>query len=83
MERAPSDLDCERVFQDLEGIKGVNKSHCCHVWCITPDKIALTAHLHIESGLHEEVLEQANIILKHRYGIHHSTIQISEDEDPA
>jgi cation diffusion facilitator family transporter len=83
MERAPLDLDCEKMFQDLEAINGVISSHCCHAWCISPSKISVTAHLYIESGMHEEVLQQAQIILKHRYGIHHSTLQVSDDEDLA
>lgn len=83
MERAPQDMDCEQMFKDLEGITGVIGVHCCHAWSIAQGKVALSSHIHVETGLQEDVLQQAQIILKHRYGIHHVTLQISDDEDLA
>jgi cation diffusion facilitator family transporter len=83
MERAPEDLDCERMYTDLEGITGVVGVHCCHAWSISQGKIAMSAHMHVDSGMQEDVLQHALIILKHRYGLYHVTLQISDDEDLA
>lgn len=84
MERAPPELQGNEIFNDLARIKGVIDVHCCHVWALGPGKIAMSAHLHIEEGdQHEDVLHNAQIIVKHKYGIIHSTLQISEDEDNA
>eukprot|EP00930_Biecheleria_cincta_P074445 TRINITY_DN61665_c0_g1_i1.p1 TRINITY_DN61665_c0_g1~~TRINITY_DN61665_c0_g1_i1.p1 ORF type:complete len:367 (+),score=49.01 TRINITY_DN61665_c0_g1_i1:53-1153(+) len=83
MERTPQEIKADQMFDELSRIKDVIDVHCCHVWMIAPEKIAMSAHLHIEDGCHEEVLHRAQIVLKHKYGIVHSTLQISEDEDLA
>lgn len=83
MERAPLELNSNDMFNDLARLKYVIDVHCCHVWMLAPGKIAMSAHLHIEDDHHEEVLHAAQIILKHKYGIIHSTLQVSEDEDLA
>lgn len=83
MERAPQELDAKALFEDLSKVKHVIDVHCCHVWALAPGKVALSAHLHIEDDQHEDVLHKAQILVKHKYGINHSTLQISEDEDLA
>lgn len=83
MEAAPEDLDFEQMFADLANITNVIDVHCCHAWALAPGKNAVSAHLHIADGAHEEVLHEAQVILRHRYGIHHMTLQISDDEDLA
>merc|ERR1712054_286896 len=83
MERAPAEVNVERLFQDISNLKGVIGVHCYHVWSLAPGKVAMSAHLHVEDDMHEEILHAAQIILKHKYGICHSTLQISEDEDLA
>lgn len=83
MERAPLELDVQGMFDELGRLKGVIDVHCCHCWVLAPGKVAMSAHLHIEEDKHEEVLHSAQILVKHRYGIVHSTLQVSEDEDLA
>jgi len=79
MERAPLELDVKGLFDDISKVKGVIDVHCYHVWALAPGKVAMSAHLHIEDDMHEEVLHAAQILVKHKYGIAHSTLQISED----
>eukprot|EP00421_Protoceratium_reticulatum_P040813 CAMPEP_0168436730 /NCGR_PEP_ID=MMETSP0228-20121227/41075_1 /TAXON_ID=133427 /ORGANISM="Protoceratium reticulatum, Strain CCCM 535 (=CCMP 1889)" /LENGTH=378 /DNA_ID=CAMNT_0008450933 /DNA_START=42 /DNA_END=1178 /DNA_ORIENTATION=- len=83
MERTPPELQSKGMFDELAQIKGVIDVHCCHAWMLAPQKIAMSAHLHIEEDKHEEVLHAAQILLRHKYGIVHSTLQISDDEDLA
>lgn len=83
LERTPPELESENMFGDLARIKGVIDVHCCHAWLLAPEKIAVSAHMHIEDERHEEVLHAAQILLRHKYGIIHSTLQVSEDEDLA
>lgn len=83
MQKAPDDLDCEKLFKDLQSIKDVLAVHCFHAWSISPGKIVVSAHLYINDRKHEDVLQKAQIILKHRYNIHHSTLQVSDDDDLA
>jgi zinc transporter 2/zinc transporter 4 len=84
MERTPDSVDAGAMFDDLANIASVIDVHCFHVWTIAPGKFSMTAHLHIEDDdVHEDVLTAAKILLKHKYGIAHSTLQISSDEDMA
>jgi len=83
LERTPPELESENMFGELARIKGVIDVHCCHAWLLAPEKIAVSAHMHIEDDRHEEVLHAAQILLRHKYGIIHSTLQVSEDEDLA
>jgi cation diffusion facilitator family transporter len=83
MEYAPPEVKSEEMYSELKRIKGVIDVHCFHVWMLAPGKIAMSAHFHIQDDLHEDVLHEAQIIVQHRYGIIHSTLQISEDEDLA
>jgi len=83
MERSPEEVDATALFEDLAKLKHVIGVHCCHVWALAPGKVAMSVHLHIEDETHEEVLHAAQIVVKHKYGIAHSTLQISEDEDLA
>ena len=48
MERAPPEMDTGELFNELARIKGVIDVHCCHVWMLGPEKIAMSAHMHIE-----------------------------------
>jgi len=83
MECAPPELPSDQIFEDLARVKGVIDVHCCHVWMLAPEKVSLSAHFHVEDGQHEEVLHAAQILLRHKYGLVHTTLQISDDEDLA
>jgi len=83
MERAPLELNATKMFEELGRIKGVIDTHCCHVWMLAPGKVAMSAHIHVEDDMHEDVLHAAQILVRHKYGIIHSTLQISDDDDLA
>lgn len=83
MEGTPESVDANAIFEDLGSISDVIDVHCFHIWTIGPEKVSLSAHLHIGDDVHEDVLHAAQILLKHKYGIAHSTLQISSDEDLA
>ena len=42
---APKNVEYEAVKEDLGKIDGVKQAHSLHIWSLTLDKIALTAHL--------------------------------------
>jgi len=81
MERSPASANSDAMFEDLSKITAVIDVHCFHIWTIGPGQLGMSAHLHIDDDMHEDVLHAAQILLKHKYGIAHSTLQISSDED--
>lgn len=81
MERAPRNIDCKSMQDELQKINGVQSVHCLHVWALAPGKICAAVHLRtVDSNLNNEVFDQAQIVLQHRYGIKHSALQVSDDD---
>lgn len=80
LQAAPDHVDLDALAGDLGAIEGVVDVHDLHVWTLTSEMDAASAHLMICSGteLHD-VLDQARELLDTRYRIHHATFQIEPD----
>ena len=78
MERVPRHLSYESVGQALAALPGVTGVHDLHVWHMTADRVAVSAHMTIDGGEQWLVtLAAAQRVLAQRYGIHHVTLQPS------
>lgn len=77
VEAAPPHLDVDAVRNDLMALKGVESVHDLHVWTLTSEMDMASAHLVVaeESDLHA-VLDRARDMLRVKYRIDHSTLQI-------
>jgi cobalt-zinc-cadmium efflux system protein len=76
MERVPSHLDYAAIGRALSGLPGVTSVHDLHVWHLSGDTVALSAHVAIADGDRWlEVLAAAQRLLAERYGIQHVTLQ--------
>ncbi|WP_394235093.1 cation diffusion facilitator family transporter [Niallia oryzisoli] len=81
MEGAPAQIKLEDVKAALSNIAEVKEVHDLHVWSITSGMPMLSCHIAIlENGIHDQILEQAQVILHDEFGIEHSTIQVERDE---
>ncbi|XP_018647400.1 cation efflux protein/ zinc transporter,putative [Schistosoma mansoni] len=61
----------------LMDIPGVREIHNLHMWSLTTNKTAVSVHLAIENDSNtQEILKQANYLLKQRYLAHDVTIQL-------
>jgi len=71
-----------RVRTQLGQVAGVRAVHELHVWALTSGRNSLTAHLVIDPSQASEqaVLQAATSILRDRFAITHTTMQI-ETED--
>ncbi|MEM3832755.1 MAG: cation diffusion facilitator family transporter [Thermoprotei archaeon] len=79
LESVPANIRLEDVKETLMRVDGVKDVHDIHVWCITPEIMMLTCHVAItDSNLNSatEILSRINLLLKEKYNISHSTIQI-------
>jgi zinc transporter 2 len=88
MEAAPSHINPEDVSTDLKQIHdGIQHVHDLHIWSLSSGKVALAVHLQIEEPIRistDELLRDAETLLKNKYDIQHTTIQIEYrvcDED--
>ncbi|RMG60081.1 MAG: cation diffusion facilitator family transporter [Gammaproteobacteria bacterium] len=78
MEGAPSGIDLDGLRRTLVGeVPGVRDVHHVHLWSLTPDRPLITLHLRLEEGQDgQQVLERAKRLLRERFGLDHSTIQV-------
>lgn len=84
LQAAPRGVDCARIERDLRELHGVHEVTDLHVWTLSPGMDVATAHLHASPGVAEqELLRRAESLLRERYGLAHSTLQIQvEPADP-
>jgi cobalt-zinc-cadmium efflux system protein len=81
IEAAPAGVDLERLSADLAALPGVVDVHDVHVWTLTSDMEAASAHLMVRAGTDSHgVLDQARDVLRHGYGVGHATLQIEPDD---
>jgi cobalt-zinc-cadmium efflux system protein len=78
MESTPTHVDPKQVTIDLHALVGVEESHDLHIWSVSSGKLALSVHL--ISRETEILLERAHTVLRDKYGITHTTIQIEHPD---
>ena len=75
LEGVPAYLSVDAIGQALAAVPGVSSVHDLHVWTLSSNRIALSAHLLVESfSQWPEVLASARHVLHHQ-GIEHVTLQ--------
>ena len=80
LQAAPDDMDLDALCADLAAIDGVVDVHDLHVWTLTSDMDAASAHLMTTTGTDtHRVLDQARQTLADTYGITHGTFQVEPD----
>lgn len=79
MEGAPENIDLNDLINVLEGMDQVDSIHHVHVWQLDEHRNALEAHVVVQSNeLHniESIKQRVKWVLRDRYCIDHSTIEI-------
>jgi cobalt-zinc-cadmium efflux system protein len=77
MQAVPKGIRLEEVRRTIEAVAGVSEVHDLHIWAVTSDIFTLSAHAVVENGgdFHE-VLNGIEDMLRERYHIEHTTIQL-------
>ena len=77
IQAAPERIDLEALAADLSAIDGVVDVHDLHVWTLTSDMDAATAHLVTAADADDHaVLDAARSCLVDDYGVAHGTFQV-------
>lgn len=79
LEATPADLDQEALEQDILDLPGVIDIHDLHVWQISVSKNSLSAHIVSTTPL--KTLHIATDLLRRKYNLFHTTLQIEGPED--
>jgi len=76
MEGVPAHLSYDEIGRALARVPGIAAVHDLHVWHMSSDRAALSAHVLInEPGEWPQALSAAQRMLAQRFGIEHVTIQ--------
>lgn len=78
MEGTPKDINAQEVEERLKNLPGVQAVHDLHIWSLTQDQVALSAHLVSDSS--SQTLKEAEQLLKQEYDIDHTTLQIEPSQ---
>jgi cobalt-zinc-cadmium efflux system protein len=76
LDGVPRGIELSQVKNYLAGLEGVTEVHDLHVWAMSTNESALTAHLVRPAGSDDAFLHKVCEELSHRFGIHHPTLQI-------
>jgi cobalt-zinc-cadmium efflux system protein len=81
LQAAPEGFDLDQLVIDLREIDGVVDVHDVHVWTLTSEMDAASAHLVTCIGANSHaVLDRARQCLAETYGVTHGTFQIEPDD---
>ena len=79
MEGSPLEFDVEGLKKDLLKIDGVTEVHDIHVWSLSIGKISMSCHLTTSEPQNSLIL--ASDLIKKKYNITHTTIQVELNKD--
>jgi cobalt-zinc-cadmium efflux system protein len=79
LEGVPRHINIDEVINDVLGLPGVNEMHDVHIWTITSNIYALSAHLTIDDQMVSQSVDIVRAVRKElaeRYNISHTTLQL-------
>ena len=85
MEAVPRHIKVEEVIEGIKSVPGVEDVHDIHIWTITSEIHALSAHLRIEDqtvSRSAEIVKTVNQNLVKYYNIRHTTLQLECESCP-
>ena len=81
LDGVPRGIELAQVKDYLGGLDGVIEVHDLHIWAMSTNETALTAHLVRPGGSDDAFLHGVCEELAHRFNIHHATLQIEAAAD--
>jgi cobalt-zinc-cadmium efflux system protein len=76
MEGVPFHLSLPEVGKAMAAVPGVVSVHDLHIWSISGERAALSAHIVLEDmSRWSAVLDSLRLLISHRFGIEHVTLQ--------
>jgi cobalt-zinc-cadmium efflux system protein len=81
LDAVPRGVDPDAITAALASIPGVGEVHDLHIWAASTSEVSLTAHLVVpDAAGHESVLAAATDLLRDRFQIAHTTIQLEAED---
>jgi cobalt-zinc-cadmium efflux system protein len=76
LDAVPRGIELAEVREFLRDLDGVSEVHDLHIWAMSTNETALTAHLVRPAGHDDAFLHHVCAELSHRFKIHHATLQV-------
>ena len=76
LDAVPKGIELAKVRDYLAALDGVTEVHDLHIWAMSTNETALTAHLVRPGGHDDAFLHHVCEGLSHRFKIHHATLQV-------
>jgi len=77
IEGSPKHISYDSVHEDLLKVNNVYRLHNLHIWSLTMDRVVLSVHLAVSPEADkEQVIHDTNRLLRSKYRINKSTIQV-------
>jgi cobalt-zinc-cadmium efflux system protein len=79
LESVPRHIDLDNLTREICAVEGVRNIHDVHVWSITSEMHALSAHVLVEDqkvSQGGEILRRIGEVLRDRFDITHTTLQL-------
>ena len=83
LEGAPSGINLQKIISEIKSVNGVQDIHDLHVWTISSGLNALSGHIIVKDQTVSEsarIIDEISGILKTRFKISHTTIQIESEK---
>jgi cobalt-zinc-cadmium efflux system protein len=81
LDAVPRGVDPDAIVAALSRLPGVAEVHDLHVWGASTSEVSLTAHVVVPEPLdHRQVLAAATTLLRERFAVAHTTIQLECDD---
>jgi cobalt-zinc-cadmium efflux system protein len=76
LDGVPSAIDLKSVGQSLAEVEGVKDVHDLHIWSLSADRVALSAHLTVSDlKLWPQILTACRLLISKKFNIEHVTLQ--------
>jgi cobalt-zinc-cadmium efflux system protein len=81
LDGVPKGIELAKVKDYLVTLEGVTELHDLHIWAMSTNETALTAHLVRPAGFNDAFLHGVCEELSQRFKIHHATLQIEASSE--
>lgn len=80
LQMAPKGIDTQKVYRSILETSGAVDIHGLHIWSVSSSEVFLSCHIYMDQGRRgvdsDMVIGRVNEMLKEKFGISHTTIQV-------
>ena len=81
MTGVPENIDMKEIVDSIKKISDITNIHDLHIWSIDSEEVFLSAHIKVKNdSKSDDILKEINNMLKTKYHIEHTVLQIEKDE---